>query len=396
MRILIADKHRHVVGGTQTYTRALFEELRARGHELALAFEFPGEEAHEVVDGRDPAHLRLCLQEIGERAALDAITAFRPDVVYAHGLRTAVFERALQARYPALLFAHDYRGMCITGSKHHARPHSRPCERVLGPACIALNYPAGCGARSPRTLLRLYDLQRDTLDTLRGYRRVLVASRHMREQLGRHGVPASSVEILPLFPPMAPAPELPPAPEANGVVLFIGRLTELKGPGMLVEAIGPAERALGRPLTAVFVGDGPEQGKLEAQVRAAGVRARFLGWLEAAAVAREIRGAELLAVPSVWPEPFGLVGLEAGGLGVPSVGFRVGGIPDWLRAGESGELASGDPPRASDLGAAIVRALRDRSHYVRLSEGAWRVAGEYTRSAHLTRIEQILHDVAGK
>jgi glycosyltransferase involved in cell wall biosynthesis len=46
----------------------------------------------------------------------------------------------------------------------------------------------------------------------------------------------------------------------------------------------------------------------------------------------------VLVIPSVWPEPFGLVGPEAMAHGVPVVAFEVGGIPEWLNHGKGGFL----------------------------------------------------------
>jgi glycosyltransferase involved in cell wall biosynthesis len=43
-------------------------------------------------------------------------------------------------------------------------------------------------------------------------------------------------------------------------------------------------------------------------------------------------------VPSVWPEPMGLAGIEAMRFGLPVVAFDAGGISDWLTDGENGFL----------------------------------------------------------
>jgi glycosyltransferase involved in cell wall biosynthesis len=99
-------------------------------------------------------------------------------------------------------------------------------------------------------------------------------------------------------------------------------------------------------------------------------------------------------VPSTWPEPFGLIGLEAACVGLPAVAFDVGGMPDWLRPGESGELAPGDPPTVAGLADALTRALGDTGHLQRLREGAWRAAGAFTLDRHINGLEAILEEAA--
>ena len=68
---------------------------------------------------------------------------------------------------------------------------------------------------------------------------------------------------------------------------------------------------------------------------------------------------DLLVVPSIWPEPFGQVGPEAGLYGVPVAAFAVGGTPSWLTDGVNGLLAAGDPPTAAGLAESIVGCLAD-------------------------------------
>ncbi len=54
------------------------------------------------------------------------------------------------------------------------------------------------------------------------------------------------------------------------------------------------------------------------------------------ALAQEFADASIVAVPSVWPEPFGIVGIEGFAAGRPAVASRIGGIGDWLDDGVSG------------------------------------------------------------
>jgi glycosyltransferase involved in cell wall biosynthesis len=139
-------------------------------------------------------------------------------------------------------------------------------------------------------------------------------------------------------------------PDARHGFLFMGRLVAGKGADFLVAAyeragFDPAEW----PLT--IAGDGPLRPALEAMVaerRIAGVH--FTGFVTGEAKARALAGARWLVVPSHWREPFGLVAVEARGLGVPCVVTDDGGLPE--AAGRDAIVcASGDV-------AALTRALR--------------------------------------
>jgi glycosyltransferase involved in cell wall biosynthesis len=385
MRILIATPHATIVGGVETYLRALLPALARRGHELALLYEAPCANGAARLDNRVPAW------RLGESGALEAAGAWDPDVCYLHGLESPDAEAALLARFPVVLFAHNYHGTCVSGAKSHARPSPCPCDHARGTACLLRYYPRRCGGLNPLTLLRQYHLQARRAALLGRYRAVVVGSRHMRREYLRHGVLADRLHLVPLFPPGdVPDPEPPCRRQPTRRVLLAGRLTSLKGGAVLIDALRRASDERGHSLTLVVAGDGPEKARLALEAKSRGVTAEFHGWVDANTRRALMRGADVLAVPSVWPEPFGLVGLEAGCVGLPAVGFAVGGIPDWLLPGESGELAPGDPPTVAGLTAALVRALRDPDYLTRLRVGAWLVAQRFTRDSHLDHLERVL------
>jgi glycosyltransferase involved in cell wall biosynthesis len=106
-----------------------------------------------------------------------------------------------------------------------------------------------------------------------------------------------------------------------------------------------------------------------------------------------LRHADLLAMPSLWPEPFGLLGVEAGCFGVPSVGYSHGGIPDWLVEGKSGTLAP-SPPTVEELAEAIIRAVGDPVQYEQMRRGAWEMAKRFNVEDHMRRLAEVLRNAA--
>jgi glycosyltransferase involved in cell wall biosynthesis len=146
---------------------------------------------------------------------------------------------------------------------------------------------------------------------------------------------------------------------------------------------------LERRLRVTFAGDGPDRSACEkaaGALRSDKISIEFRGWLGGAELDEVLRRAHLLVYPSIWPEPFGLSGLEAGLFGVPSVAFAVGGIPEWLHEGVNGHLAE---VGAGPLAAAIVRSVKDPRHYAELRAGASRRAHEYSLDAHLSQLLKI-------
>ncbi len=392
MRLLVATFHAEVVGGAERYLQAVLPALRARGHEVALVVEHFGLPEVEHLDDHPPAGI---VSRDGAGAVLRAARDFGPDVLWVHGLEAPAFEAALLDVAPAALFAHGYYGTCGTGHKRFAWPDWRPCDRRLGPSCLALTWARRCGGLDPLRTLRTYDDQRARQRLLSRYRVVMVASRHMAEEFRRHGVAEDRLAVTPPPPTGATPALVAPAPTPrSGPIVFMGRMVPEKGARHLLDAVATAGYTLGWRPPLRLVGDGPQRPALLDHARALGLDAEFPGWLRGADRFAVLTGASLLAMPSLWPEPFGLAGIEAGAFGVPAVAYAVGGIPEWLRPGESGELAP-SPPRVAGLADAIVRALRDPAHHARLAAGAWTLARTWAMPRHLEALEAALARAAG-
>ena len=392
MKILIATSNRNVVGGIETYLQSLIPALLRRGHQVAMLYDHPavGSVTVDPPEAQLPAWNsdRLVRQPELWREVLE----WKPDVVYAHGLTSLEADRILQENYPVVNYAHAYWGTCTTGQKCHSFPNPRPCERTFGPTCLLLHYPRRCGGLNPAVAWKLFQFEKARNARLTEYRAILVASRHMYNEYAKHGVDTARLHLVHL-PLTAPGSEtLPARRNPAGRLLFVGRLNALKGAGFLLKAIPEAEKKLGRSLTLTLAGDGPELDQLRGLARRTGAAVEFGGWVNTSRKIALMRESDLLVVPSVWPEPFGMVGIEAGSHGLPAAGFAVGGIPDWLIPGRTGELAPGDPPTVQGLADAIVRALGNPDHYFNLCQGAWELSRQFSMEQHIAHLERILAD----
>jgi glycosyltransferase involved in cell wall biosynthesis len=411
-RIAIVTRNARVVGGVETYLDTVVPMLAAVGHEISLFCESTGPSMLRAIS-RPTNAPTWSVDEMGVRQSLDSLRRWRPDLIFSHGLSDLEIEAQTLELAPAMIFAHDYRAVCISGRKAFAFPVATPCARSLGAGCVLNFYPRRCGGLNPLTMVEDFRQAARRLALLRSARAVLTASSYMREEHIRNGLSRESVrwvgcpivdrvgaplETTHVIPPV----QIPHGPGASATVplqlLFAGRMEPLKGGGILLEALPMILSALSRPLVVTFAGDGGARYEWTRRAEASArnypaLRAEFTGWIDSVALTSLFDASDLLVVPSLWPEPFGLVGPEAGSRGLPAAAFATGGIPEWLTEGVNGALAHGQPPSPADLADAIVRCLRDPLHHAQLRRGAIELAKRFGPKRHLDALTKVIEEI---
>lgn len=103
----------------------------------------------------------------------------------------------------------------------------------------------------------------------------------------------------------------------------------------------------------------------------------------------------LVAVPSLWQEPFGMVGIEAMASGKPVVAFNVGGVSKWLAEGVNGyAVARGD---IAGFARKMMKICVDEKLRVFLGKGGRRIYEErFTSEIHMRRLCVIFSLLAAK
>jgi|GEM_PF-308346 len=455
MRIAVVYWNCDLEGGVATYLNGVIPALAQRKHELGFW--------HEVAHNGDKDGIALptgtpvwCAESAGLQKAIDGLKAWRPDLLFLHGLLQPQTESELLTIAPSVFFAHEYRGTCISGAKTFKFPVIRPCQRRFGSPCLFLFYPRRCGGLNPLTMWRDYQKQQQRLGFLRRCAAIVTHSHHMREEYLRHGFPPDKVICLPHFvaPPAnanrvsSPLASNPPSvirllsstppsafrlPPSVIRLLFLGRMDYLKGGHYLLKALPRIQQVLNRPIDVTFAGDGPARAKWEEQAKGNAERGMrnaeckeptvsenhfsspgthsnslrappsafrnsplsitFTGWLGPEQRDELFKSMDLLVVPSLWPEPFGQVGVEAGHHGIPAAAYDVGGISEWLKEGVNGHLASGNPPTPEGLGDAVIKCLADSDHYAHLRSGALQMTRLFDLQSHVAALEEVFRKV---
>lgn len=400
VNVAVLTRYLHRVGGVETYLEHVLPSLAARGHKVGVW--------HEV--SRAPGLERLLPSTIpswsigdDHDAALADLATWTPDVVFLHGISNPLLESRFAAAAPSVLFMHDYQGACISGFKTHQYPTLRPCSRRLGPACLVHFYPRRCGGWHPLSMVRDYARQRRRQALLTSCTFVATLSDHMRRECEVQGVDTARTVTLPPFTPPAEHVVSPSrrvrgeAPRRRCHLLFVGRMERLKGGEILLDALDRLDPDLRSRLRVTFAGDGRERQRWErraGQVSRGEMEIGFVGRLDKPALSALFDEIDLLIVPSIWPEPFGLVGIEAAAAGVPAVAFDVGGISEWLTDNVNGRLIRARPS-AERLASAIGECLKTAPAVIEgWREGARREADRRTLGSHVNTLEAVLRRAA--
>ena len=131
-----------------------------------------------------------------------------------------------------------------------------------------------------------------------------------------------------------PADLFQPSYERGDYLAFLGRLTADKGPELAIRIA----RAAGMPLRIAAKLPRAERHyfkeRLEPQID--GQQIRLVGEVNDETKQRFLAGAAALLFPIDWPEPFGLVMIEAMACGTPVIAFRAGSVPEVIDAGITG------------------------------------------------------------
>lgn len=118
------------------------------------------------------------------------------------------------------------------------------------------------------------------------------------------------------------------------VALVVAYLIQEKGVHVAIQAL----KDLPTNVVLWIVGDGPERLPLERSAESLGVRERIRFCGLQTEVSPFMQAADCLVCPSLWEEAAGLVILEAMACGLPVIGSAVGGIPEFIKHGQTGTL----------------------------------------------------------
>jgi len=394
--LMVSDFYLPQVGGTERAVADLCQELRRRGHTALVATMWQeGLASYEELDGI-PVHRlrglarRLPLLHTRPRqryhppvpdplvtATLGRlITRERPDVAHGHSwMLFSALPVCRAHRVATVATLHDYALLCP--KKTLLYDEARPCADGLGwscPRCAAAMYGGPRGALATGALA----VGRGSIGQVD---RFIAISAHVAAAHTRGGLlPGSRVVTIPNFvrddvPRALVRPRLTGLPDEY--ILFVGALGRHKGLCLLLDAYARLDTDIPLVLVGPARPDTPP-------VFPRGVIAP--GHLPHDDVLAALDHCRFLVQPALWPEPFGLVLIEAMARGKAVVASRAGGPMEIVGDGDTGLLVA--PGDTEALAAAMRLLLGDAELAARMGRaGAARCAASFSADSVVPRVE---------
>jgi len=379
MRVLHVHAKGAFHGGVEQILRDTAIGLQARGWPQGLL----------ALDGDIDAEFASVFETSG--SGLDVLASFRPDVLLIHKVEDAETVAALAARVPSVRMVHDHDLVCPRRHKYFPLSQ-RICDKPAGIACYT---HLCCVQRAPADSLFPVRISgtgavRRGLAANSKVSGFIVGSRWMRDELDMNGIPAERISIIPPVP-AALSRSAPKPPSTQPRILYVGQVIRGKGVDLLLRALARVEAPW--HLKVIGTGNHLESCRQLASQLGIAHKVDFTGWIAHEELETHYAASTFTVVPSRWPEPFGMVGLEAMARGRAVVGFDAGGIGDWLEDGVTGRLVP-----AADVGAmadALEQLLENPAQAADMGRaGAERVAGKFTHEAYLDAMMQALENAA--
>jgi glycosyltransferase involved in cell wall biosynthesis len=397
--LMVSDLYPPIIGGAFKHVQILSRQLVKRHHQIVVTtIGNKYLNASEIDQGVKVIRLEGLFQRIPflfknvrekypppiqdffiSRMLERIVAEEKPDIIHAHGwLLYSVLDRK-KFRIPLVMTLHDYASVC---PKKILLKGDAICEKPLTIECV------DC-ARSQYGLAKstfAYACLKLNKRKLKSVDKYIAVSTFVKDfHLRQLDLNEEDIVVIPNF---WEEEKYNPKLEANrafpdNVILFVGALSPHKGVDVLIEAY----EKLNTETKLVVIGRQSPDYSLKTTKNVMIVEnAPFNTIMEAYSKCR------FVVMPSIWPEPFGLVALEAMGCRKAIIASNVGGLRDIVVNGKTGILI---PPNDSDRFAEAMHYLLENPLTAKEMgrRGYGYLMRDYTPDIVIPKIEKIYADL---
>lgn len=350
MKVLIINKFLYPNGGSETYIFKLGEYLQSQGHSVQyFGMEHEGRIVGNDVNsytsdmdfhgGSKLSKLTYPIKTIYSKEARKKIRLvlddFQPDVCHLNNfnfqltpsiiLEIVKWRKEAKKNCKIIFTAHDYQLVCPNHMCRNPQTNLN-CEKCLNGNflnCVKGKCIHGSLAKSVVGSAEAYFWK--FFGVYKHIDKIICCSNFMKSKMDSNPVFASKTVVIHNF---VDKPTVTTSCKKDNYVLYFGRYSKEKGIQTLIRACNELS-----DIKFVFAGAGPLEDEIKNVSNITNV-----GFKSGSELAELISNALFTVYPSEWYEncPFSV--MESQMYGTPVLGANIGGIPELIRVGETGEL----------------------------------------------------------
>ena len=391
-----------LIGGRDLQVRMLAHELSRRGHDIEVVTLAGPSGARTDGDGDIPVHRIAGWSQALSRFYADPERPFHPTIPDPGIVRT--LSNMIRERQPQVVHAHSWMLHSLLPFLPSPKTRLVVTMHEYGLVCPKNTFEYRGGVCDGPRLAKCIACASGQYGTIRSVALTagLRVTQRLRRRVDRYIAVSEPVaeackplaidcqRQIDIIPPFLPDESFEFAdtgrpgfvPATGGYIMFTGALGPHKGIDVLLEAYQGIDPKIPLVLLGLRRHDTPQRFPCGVIV---------VENVSHGDVMRAWKNCAVAVVPSRWPEPWGLVALEAMVAGRPVIASAVGGLQTLVQDGRTGiHVPPGD---AAALRAGIQRLLNDPGERSRMGEAGRERAAGYKASEQVPKIEQVYHEV---
>lgn len=390
MNILHLNDKIEISGGVEIYINNLIELMPSYGMNSFWIGIYKNKNTYKTVQYGDYEGVEeiFSIQKLIQIIA-NFVSNNKIDIIHIHSLNNSKLIEACFRLAPVIRSMHEPRMVC-PGQGKFWRYSETICNKPFGTHCIIHAYTQGCVNRHPKRLIEAFkNTYFETKIASRKYSKIIVMSEYMNSLAIEVGFDTSNICFNPLFTPNV---NIEGKEKIKKRILYIGRLSKTKGIHYLIQS---GIKILETQNDVVFdiIGEGHDKNYFVSLIPEE-FKDKFIfhGWKNKVEINTILANSYIMIFPSIYPEAFGISGIEAMMYGIPVVGFDVGGVSTWLKNEKTGFLVP--VKNISEMTNKTMLLLNDTVLYNKMSYNSRIIAlNEFCEEKHMNNLVDIYKNV---
>lgn len=392
MNVLHINQSYRIRGGAEVYVHQLQELLpQYNVTSFFIAVSEPSKENRFDISGKDIFLEQKPKKEV-EEFLISYLEDNKIDLIHIHSVSNKDLVKFCLDKKPVIRSMHEPRMFCPGRQKFFLKSETI-CQKPFGLHCCIHAYTERCqDSRVPLEVMKSYaNVNFEINYAAKRYKYMLAMSDYIKKESVLAGIPEQNIIVNPYFTPAVNiSNDVLVDKKDTKRIVFVGRLHPSKGVHTLIRSLKNILKNQNNVLLDV-IGDGSFKNEVTNLISSENIpieKVILHGWLSHSETVKKIENGYLVVFPSIYPEAFGIVGIEAMMYAKPVVAFDAGGVSTWLQNNITGFLVVVKDEKAFEE--KVYKLLNDKELYQKFSINARKSALEkFTPEIHLKTLVEL-------